>query len=105
MHFLVQIDTSLPPEMPAEIRDALLQREFERGSILRTEGVINAIWRVPGRLANVGIWNAQDADSLHSAITSLPAWPWMSVTVTSLASHPLCPASQWPDANTGGHQP
>jgi muconolactone D-isomerase len=89
MHFLVQIDTSLPPEMPLDIRDALLQTEFERGTTLRADGVIQAIWRVPGRLANVGIWNAPDADSLHTAITSLPAWPWMSVTVTPLAVHPL----------------
>ena len=89
MHFLVQIDTSLPADMPLSVRDALLQREFDRGTVLRSDGVIKAIWRVPGRLANVGIWNAPDADTLDTAITSLPAWPWMSVTVTPLAVHPL----------------
>jgi muconolactone D-isomerase len=89
MQFLVEIDTSLPADMPTETRDELLRRETEQGTILRRDGVIDAIWRVPGRLANVGIWNARDTDSLHAAITSLPAWPWMSVKVTALASHPL----------------
>jgi muconolactone delta-isomerase len=41
----------------------------------------------PGRWANWGLWEAEDATALHEAISSLPLWPWMSVTVHPLAVH------------------
>ena len=68
---------------------ALLEAEFARGSELAAAGVLRAIWRVPGRLANRGIWSAVGCDALHDALASLPLWPYMDVTVTPLASHPL----------------
>jgi len=89
MEFLVDIDIRLPPELEGERRQALLDAEFERGSALATAGVLRAIWRVPGRLANRGIWAAADATALHDALTSLPLWPYMEVSVTPLARHPL----------------
>jgi muconolactone D-isomerase len=87
--FLVQITVGLPPEMPAAERAALLERERERGLQLRDAGLIEDIWRLPGRLANVGIWRAETASDLHQAISSLPVWPWTTVEVTSLADHHL----------------
>ena len=52
--------------------------------------MISRIWRIPGDgLANVGIWNTADADDLHSSITSLPAYPYMTTDVRPLATHPL----------------
>jgi muconolactone D-isomerase len=87
--FLVELETRLPPEIPATDRKSLRARESARGRELRESGVIAAIWRLPGRLANVGVWTAPDSSALHTAISSLPAWPWMTVTVTALAEHPL----------------
>jgi muconolactone D-isomerase len=87
--FLVQISVGLPPEMPPAERAALLERERRRGSELKQTGMIQDIWRVPGRLANVGIWRADTATALHQAIASLPVWPWTEVTVTALADHHL----------------
>ena len=57
--------------------------------MLARDGVIRAIWRVPGRLANRGIWTTADATALHDALSSLPMWPYMDVVVTPLAAHPL----------------
>lgn len=87
--FLVQITVDLPPEMPADERTALLERERERGFELKREGTIQDIWRLPGRLANVGVWRAESATALHEAIASLPVWPWTRVEVTALADHHL----------------
>jgi muconolactone D-isomerase len=87
--YLVQLETALPPLMAESERDALLAREAVRGAELRDDGTIQHIWRLPGRLANVAVWSAADPAALHDAICSLPAWPWMTVTVTCLASHPL----------------
>jgi muconolactone D-isomerase len=89
MEFLVQISTALPPDMPAGDRDELVAAETRRGQELVDAGVITAIWRIPGGLRNVGIWEAADASELHEFITSLPAHPWFSAVVTPLAVHPL----------------
>lgn len=89
MQFLVQLETSLPPDLPDDERAALLAAEAERGQQLRHDGVIVSIWRLPGRLANVGIWEVASPDELHDAVTSLPLWQWMTVAVTPLARHPL----------------
>ena len=75
--------------MPQADRSSLLERERQRGRELKQAGVIEDMWRVPGRLANVGIWRAQSATALHEAISSLPVWAWTDVTVTPLADHHL----------------
>jgi muconolactone D-isomerase len=89
MDFLVEIAVTLPADMAAAPRAALLERERARGRELRAAGLLQRIWRLPGRLANVGVWTALDADVLHAALTSLPLWPYAEVTVTALARHPL----------------
>jgi muconolactone D-isomerase len=87
--YLVEISVNLPPQMPVEERSALLESERDRGAELRAEGTIESIWRIPGRLANVGLWRAASPTALHEAITSLPVWPWTEVRVTPLANHQL----------------
>jgi muconolactone D-isomerase len=89
MEFLVQIEVSLPGDMPEQQRADLLAAERERGLELRRRGVIERIWRVPGGLRNVGIWQARDTTELHEAISALPLFPWLRAEVTALARHPL----------------
>jgi muconolactone D-isomerase len=54
-------------------------------------GVIVSIWRIPGGLRNVGVWEAADATELHEQLASLPVFPWLEAGVTPLAEHPLQP--------------
>ena len=89
MEFLVEIDVRLPDEMSAVEIARLVGAERERGALLRDQGKIKRIWRIPGRMRNVGIWEAEDATALHAAITSLPLARWLDVQVTPLAVHPL----------------
>ncbi|HEV7977741.1 muconolactone Delta-isomerase family protein [Amycolatopsis sp.] len=89
MDFLVRIEVSLPPELAEAERATLLRREAERGRVLRDSGTLRQIWRIPGRLANVGIWSASTPDELHDALTSLPVWSYADISVTALATHPL----------------
>ncbi len=91
MQFLVQIESREQPSGDQAFRDDLGARERQRGLELVEAGVIRDIWRVAGRQANVGIWEAADATELHAEISSLPAFPWMDVRVTALAQHPLTP--------------
>ena len=89
MEFLVRIEICLPPEMAAGEREDLGARERIRGMALRDAGNLLRIWRVPGRQANFGVWQAADATELHDLLTSLPLFPWMKIEVQALAIHPL----------------
>ena len=89
MEFLVRIDVHLPPDMPADDRERLLELESARGRELIAEGTLARIWRIPGRWSNWSLYSAQDATAVHAAVTSLPLWPYMEVQVEPLAAHPL----------------
>lgn len=85
--YLVNIELALP-ELPADRAADLRVREAERAAELQREGYLVDIWRTVGRTANWSIWSADDNDALHAAISSLPYFPWMDITITALAKHP-----------------
>ncbi len=87
--FLVRIEIAVPDGTDAVAWSAAEAAERERGRELLAAGTIARIWRLPGRRANIGIWRAADATELHEALASLPMYPWMTVTVWTLARHPL----------------
>jgi muconolactone D-isomerase len=89
MEFLVEIELSLPPQMPESERARLTAAEMARGRELMDAGTIVRIWRIPGRTANAGIWSAPEPTALHEAIASLPLFPYLRTDVTPLAVHPL----------------
>jgi muconolactone D-isomerase len=91
MEFLVEIQVNWPPSNDEQAKAALIEAEGERGRELARDGVIVRLWRIPGRWANVGIWEAPDATTLHEALASLPAYPWLDAKVTALARHPTDP--------------
>jgi muconolactone D-isomerase len=102
VEFLVEAEVALPHDLDGEQRAELLAAELERGRALASAGVLRAIWRVPGRLANRAIWSAADATALHDALASLPLWPYMDVSVTALARHPVAAACPGIEAGTMG---
>jgi muconolactone D-isomerase len=89
VEFFVEIEVRLPADLDDKHRRELQAAEFARGKALAKAGMLRAIWRVPGRLANRAVWTAPDASALHDALVSLPLWPYMDVAVTPLATHPL----------------
>jgi muconolactone D-isomerase len=89
VEFLVRIRVALPTEMSEGERERILAAELARGRELVAAGKIKAIWRIPGGLENVGIWEVEDATELHGLLESLPVYRWISVGVTALAEHPL----------------
>lgn len=92
MEFLVRIEVGLPPDFDETHKQELIGAEAARAKVLTEEGTIVRLWRIPGRWANVGVWDAEDASRLHEAILSLPLFPWLDVTVTPLATHPSDPS-------------
>ncbi|MGY1691570.1 muconolactone Delta-isomerase family protein [Geodermatophilus sp. SYSU D01105] len=88
MEFLVRAENLLPPETPAERRDELRSGERARAMELREAGILKRLWRVPGRNAWIGLFEATDPGALHDALVSLPMSPWLDVHVEALAQHP-----------------
>ena len=88
MEFLVRSENRLPADTPAERREELRAGERARAMELRAAGVLKRLWRVPGRNATIGLYEAEDPAALHDALMSLPMAPWLDVSVEALATHP-----------------
>jgi len=93
VEFLVEIDVHWPPEADRDRRDALIQEEVERAAELASAGKLKRLWRVPGRWANIGLWEASDATELHALLAALPFYPWLDIVVRPLARHPSDPGA------------
>jgi muconolactone D-isomerase len=88
VEFLVRSENRLPPTTPPPQREELRAQERTRAQELRDAGILKRLWRVPGRNATVGLYEAGDPAQLHDALMSLPMAPWLDVTVEALATHP-----------------
>jgi muconolactone D-isomerase len=91
--YLVRIEVDWPPDGDSRLRDQLIEEERIRAQQLVSDGTLRRLWRIPGRWANYGIWRVDDATQLHDAISSLPFYPWLDVTVEALANHPSDPGT------------
>ncbi len=90
MDFLVHMEVARI-EGGDEREEKLREQEAARSRELAKEGILLRLWRVPGRRENWGIWNADDPDRLHDALSSLPLFRYLTITVHPLASHPNDP--------------
>lgn len=91
MEFLVRITVTWPADGDPAEKGQRIKAEAARARELAAQGIIKRVWRVPGRWANWGLWEAPDATALHDAVTSLPMWPYLDVEVHPLARHPNDP--------------
>src|SRR3984893_7270660 len=90
MDFLVHMEVARI-EGGDEREKQLREQEAARSRELAKAGILLRLWRVPGRRENWGIWSADDADRLHDALSSLPLFRYLTITVHPLASHPNDP--------------
>jgi muconolactone D-isomerase len=91
MEFLVHIEVLWPADGDPGDYAKLRAAEGVRAGELAANGRLRRLWRIPGRRANWGVWEAENATELHEAIASLPLFPWLSVEVHPLAGHPSDP--------------
>jgi muconolactone D-isomerase len=91
MEFLVRIQVDWPADIDPAEQQRVMTEEGIRARELGSAGTIKRLWRIPGRWANYGLWEAPDATTLHSAISSLPAYKYLDVEVVPLAQHPNDP--------------
>ncbi len=89
MEFLVSIDVRTPVDLDPARLAALQAAESVRARELVEGGTLRRIWRIPGRRANVCLYEVPDATALHAALSSLPLWPYLEIEVQALAVHPV----------------
>lgn len=88
MLFHVRMDVHLPADMDAEATAELVGREKAYSQELQRAGKWPHIWRIVGEYANFSIIDVDSNDELHQMISGLPLFPYMTVHVTPLATHP-----------------
>jgi muconolactone D-isomerase len=91
VEFLVEIENRFPPDGDPDQKAKLVAGEAARARELAAEGILRKLWRIPGTVRNVGLWEASDATALHKALSSLPFFPWLNIEVRPLAAHPNDP--------------
>ena len=88
MLFHVRMDVQLPHELDPEQRAALLAREKAYSQELQRAGKWPHLWRIVGEYANFSIFDVESNDELHRLLSGLPLFPYLSIHVTPLATHP-----------------
>lgn len=84
VHMIVDIPATLAPEEAARIK----AQEKAYSQQLQQSGQWPHLWRVVGEYANYSVFDVESNDALHTALSNLPLFPFMKITVTPLAQHP-----------------
>lgn len=78
----------IPASMPAEEAARIKAEEKAYSQQLQESGQWPHLWRVVGEYANYSVFDVESNDALHDALSRLPLFPFMKITVTPLAKHP-----------------
>lgn len=82
------MDVALPADLDPQIRDEIIGREKAYSQELQRSGKWPHIWRIVGEYANISIFDVDTNDELHQILSGLPLFPYMTIRVTPLATHP-----------------
>lgn len=88
MLFHVRMDVGIPHDLDPDLRAETLAREKAYSQELQRAGKWPHIWRIVGEYANFSIFDVEDNDELHRLLSGLPLFPYMTIRVTPLATHP-----------------
>ncbi|MGC8475072.1 MAG: muconolactone Delta-isomerase [Acetobacteraceae bacterium] len=88
MLYHVRMDIHPPRDLDPAAFEVLKLAEKARAEELQRAGAWRHLWPIAGKYANISIFDVDDHDALHAILSSLPLFPFMTVTVTALARHP-----------------
>ena len=88
MLFHVRMDVNIPTDLDPEVRADTVAREKAYSQELQRSGKWPHIWRIVGEYSNFSIFDVADNDELHGILSGLPLFPYMTIKVTPLATHP-----------------
>lgn len=88
MLFHVRMDVHLPTDLDPMLRKDIVAREKAYSQQLQREGKWPHLWRIAGEYSNISIFDVQSNDELHDLLSGLPLFPYLTIKVTPLATHP-----------------
>ena len=88
MLFHVHMSVDIPPDLDPEVRADVVAREKAYSQELQRAGRWPHLWRIVGEYANISIFDVESNDELHELLSGLPLFPYMTIRVTPLATHP-----------------
>jgi len=88
MLYLVRMDVHLPHHMPGAQAEEIKAREKAYSQDLQRQGKWQQLHRVVGEYANYSVFDVESHDELHTLLSGLPLFPYMTMQVTPLARHP-----------------
>ncbi|NLJ63418.1 MAG: muconolactone Delta-isomerase [Alcaligenaceae bacterium] len=88
MLFLVHMIVDIPKDLPHDEVQTILAKEKAYSQDLQRSGKWPHLWRVVGEYANYSIFDVESNDELHTLLSQLPLYPYMTIKVTPLATHP-----------------
>ncbi len=88
MLFHVRMDVQIPHDLDPDVRAETVAREKAYSQELQRKGTWPHIWRIVGEYSNISIFDVADNDELHTILSGLPLFPYMTIRVTPLATHP-----------------
>lgn len=88
MLFAVTMDVDIPLDIDPATRADTVAREKAYSQEVQRAGRWLHIWRVVGQYSNISIFDVESTDELHDILWNLPLFPYMTIDVTPLATHP-----------------
>ncbi|EJW11342.1 Muconolactone isomerase [Rhodovulum sp. PH10] len=88
MLYMVHMNVEIPADMDKAKADEIKATEKAYSQKLQRDGRWKHLWRIVGEYANVSIFDVASNDELHQLLSGLPLFPYMTITVTPLATHP-----------------
>ncbi|WP_040159961.1 muconolactone Delta-isomerase [Mobilicoccus massiliensis] len=88
MLFAVKMDVALPHDMDPDRKAETLAKEKAYSQELQRAGEWVSIWRCAGKYSNISIFDVKDNERLHEILWNLPLFPFMTMDITPLATHP-----------------
>lgn len=88
MLFHVRMDVNIPHDLDPDVRAESVAREKAYSQDLQRSGKWPHIWRIVGEYSNYSIFDVENNDELHTILCGLPLFPYMTISVTPLATHP-----------------
>ena len=88
MLFQVEMQVNIPHDADPGRIEALKAAEKARAQALMQAGTWRHLWRHVGQYRNTSIFDVESGQALHDILTSLPLFPFMTITVTPLCRHP-----------------
>ena len=88
MLFHVRMDVAIPHDRDPDVRAETVAREKARALEIQRSGKWPHLWRIVGQYSNISIFDVESNAELHEILGSLPLFPFMTITVDPLTTHP-----------------